>query len=322
MGRLEVKRKLQIDQREVLAAAARQGRADAVERFGGTGLRRIHKRRHLLARLGLAQAFLHQRMARELLVEGLVDRGGLVFILVAREPARIRLGDAQHGIVELVGPLEARAGVLFLARQLEDHARMQILEDRIPFRTGQLVDAGDRAFGVTGAVGRPGRQQRRHQIGDRAADGLVDVELGGGIFFLLQAVHADHEPRDAVRLVVRQDPLGELDGLVDVAIRDRRDEGAVQELVVLGIGAQGGAIELRSGRRITFHARMARGEIAAGGRERLQIVAGRKLRHGHRRGIRTFGRLRRNRARHRHRGQREGGNSPASATNGKHHGLL
>ena len=73
MGRLEIERKLQIDQREVLAAAARQRRADAVERLGGAGLRRIDQRRQLLARLGLAQAFLHQRMARELLVEGLVD---------------------------------------------------------------------------------------------------------------------------------------------------------------------------------------------------------------------------------------------------------
>ena len=115
MVRLQIERELQIDQREVLAAAAGQRRADAVERLGRASLRRIDQRRQLLAGLGLAQAFLHQRMTRELLVEGLVDRGRLGLILVAGQPVRIGFGDAQHGIVELVGALEARAGFLFLA---------------------------------------------------------------------------------------------------------------------------------------------------------------------------------------------------------------
>ena len=70
----EIERKLQIDQREILAAAAGQRGADAVKRLGGAGLRRIDQRRQLLAGLGLAQAFQHQRMPRQLLVEGLIDR--------------------------------------------------------------------------------------------------------------------------------------------------------------------------------------------------------------------------------------------------------
>src|SRR5713101_5150811 len=41
---VEVQRELQIDQREILAAAARQRRADAVQRLGGAGLRRIDQR--------------------------------------------------------------------------------------------------------------------------------------------------------------------------------------------------------------------------------------------------------------------------------------
>ena len=67
----EIERELQIDQREILAAAARQRGADAVQRLGGAGLRRIDQRRQLLAGPGVAQAFLHQRMPRQLLVEGL-----------------------------------------------------------------------------------------------------------------------------------------------------------------------------------------------------------------------------------------------------------
>ena len=131
------------------------------------------------------------------------------------------VGYAQHGIVELVGPLEARAGVLFLAREFEDHAGVQVLEDRIPFRTGQLVDVGDRGLGVAGAVTGPARQQRRHQIGDRPANRLIDVQLRGRIFLQLQIAHADHQPGDAIGFVDRQNAVGELDGLVDIAIRER-----------------------------------------------------------------------------------------------------
>src|SRR6185312_14037803 len=82
--------------------------------------------------------------------------------------------------------------------------------------------------------------------------------------------------------------------------------------------AQRGAIELGGGGRVALDAGMARGEIAARCRQRLQLTAGRKLR----RRVRVLGRLRRNRGRHHYRGQREGSNSPAIATNGKHHGSL
>ena len=72
---LQIERELQIDQRQILAAAAGQRGADAVQRLGRAGLRRIDQRRQLLAGLGVAQAFLHQRMPRQLLVERFVDAG-------------------------------------------------------------------------------------------------------------------------------------------------------------------------------------------------------------------------------------------------------
>ncbi len=268
----EVERKLQIDQCEVFAAAAGQRRADAVQRLGGAGLRRIDQRRQFLAGLGLAQAFLHQWMPRQLLVEGLIDRRRRGVVLVACQPARIIVGHAQHAVVELVGPLEPHAGVLFLAGQFEDHAGMQVLEQRIPFGAGQLVDIGDRRLAVAGAVAGPARQQRRHEVGDRPADRLVDVGLRGRVFLQLQVAHADHEARDAIGFVDAQDPVGELDGLVDVAVGQRRNEGAVQKFVVLGIDAQRRAVERRGRGRVPLHAGMTRRQIAAGHRQRFQVV--------------------------------------------------
>ncbi len=313
---LQIERELQIDQRQILAAAAGQRGADAVQRLGRAGLRRIDQRRQLLAGLGVAQPFLHQRMPRQLLVERFVNAGRRRAVLVARQPARIGVGHAQHRIVELVGALEPRAGFLFLARGLEDHAGVEILEDRIPFGAGQLVDTGNRRLGIARAVARPARQQRRHQVGDRSADRLVDVELRGRIFLLLEVAHADHQPRDAVRLVHRQDAIGELDGLVDVAIGQRGDEGAVQQFVVLRIGAQRGAIERRRRSRVALDAGVARGQIAAGRRQRFQIGLTGELR-GVVAGV--FGRLGQNRSRRGQCGESNCGEGPTIHTSGKHH---
>ena len=307
----EMQRKLQIDQREVLAAAARQRGADAIERFGSTGLRRIHQRRHLLATLGLAQPFQHQRVPRELLVERLVDGRGGGVILVARQPASVGFGDAQHGIIELVGTLEAGAGVLFLAREVEHHAGVQVLEDRIPLRAGELVDAGDGRLGVAGAIDGPAGQQRCHQVGDRPADRLVDIQLRGGIFLQLEILHADDETRDPVGFIDGEDALGKLDGLVDVAVSDRGDERPIQQLIVLRIAAQRREIKGRRGVGVALDAGVTGGQIAARRGQRSQIIPGRKLC----RVIRgMIGRLRANCTGCRQRGESEGGNGPAIET--------
>jgi hypothetical protein len=196
---------------------------------------------------------------------------------------------------------------------------MQVLEDRIPVRPGQLVDIGDRRLGIAGAIGRPARQQRGNEIGDRPADRLVDVELGRGIFLLLEVLHADDQTRDAAGLVDAENPFGELDRLFDVTLGNRRDEGAVQQLVVLRIGSQRGTVEGGGGGRIPLDAGMAGGQIAAGRGQRPEVASGGKLRGGVGRVLR---RLRRCRARQRQSGEREGSKGPAIATSVKHHGSL
>ena len=303
----KIQRELQIDQREVLAATARQRCADPVKRLGGAGLRRIDQRRQFLASLGLAQAFQYQRMPRELLVERLIDRRRRCRVLVARQPARIVVGHAQHRVLELVGALKAHAGVFFLAGKFKDHRRMQVLEDRVPLGTGQLVDVGDGRFGVACAVTGPARQQRGDQIRDRTAYRLIDVGLRGCVFLLLQIAHADDEPGDAIGLIHRENAVGELDGVVNIAVRERGNEGAIQQFIVLWIDAKRRAIELRRRTCVALDAGVTRGQVTARHRQRFQIVAGRKLR-----GVvgRMIGRLRRNRAGQRQRSEGNGGNRP------------
>ena len=73
------------------------------------------------------------------------------------------------------------------------------------------------------------------------------------------------EPRDAVGLVGLQHALGELDGFVDLAIGQHRQEGAAEQLVVAGIAAQRGAVVGGGGGGVALAAGVPGGEIAAGG---------------------------------------------------------
>ena len=171
----EIERELQIDQAQVLAAAAAERGAEPVEHLGGAGLRRVDQRRQLLAVLDAFHRLDDQRMARQLGVEGLEHLERLVLLAVARQPRAIGLDQAQRGGVELVGALEALAGFLLVAGEIEDQAGVQVLEQRVPVGALQLVDRLDGGLGVARAVGRPGGEQRGGEIGDRSAHRLHQV---------------------------------------------------------------------------------------------------------------------------------------------------
>src|SRR6516164_10330838 len=57
-----------------------------------------------------------------------------------RERKLPALHHAQRGRIELVGALEALGGLLLLAGDVEDQGSMQLLEDGVPIRAGELVD--------------------------------------------------------------------------------------------------------------------------------------------------------------------------------------
>ena len=141
-------------------------------------------------------------MARQLGVEGLEHLHRLVLLAVARQPGAVGLDQTQRGGVELVGAVEALAGLLLVAGEIEDQAGMQVLEQRVPVGALQLVDRLDGALGVAGAVARPGGEQRGGEIGDRPAHRLRrDSACASGVFLLLERAHAEHQPGDAVVLV-------------------------------------------------------------------------------------------------------------------------
>ena len=115
---------------------------------------------------------------------------------------------------------------------------MQILEDGVPIRPGEPVEGIDRGARVAGAGQRPGRQQRRRQIGDRAAHRLREILPGRRVLLLLERAHAEHQPRDAIVAVDLEHPVGEPAGFVDVAVGQHREEGAAEQIGVARIGLQ------------------------------------------------------------------------------------
>ena len=143
---------------------------------------------------------------------------------------------------------------------------MQILEDRIPVRPGKLVDGVDRGLDLGRARQRPADSSVavRSVIGPRID--WASSRRAIAILLLLERAHPEHEPRDAIGLVDLQNAFGELDRLVDLAVRQHRQEGALEKLVVARVAAQRGAIIRSGGGGIPLTACMPCGQIAAGRR--------------------------------------------------------
>ena len=99
--------------------------------------------------------------------------------------------------------------------------------------------------------------------GDRPAHRLGEVLLGDGVLLLLERAHAEHQPRDAVVLVELDDLVGKPDRLLDIALRQHRQEGALQKLGILRIAAERSAVIGGSGAGVALGAAMARGEITS-----------------------------------------------------------
>jgi len=154
-------------------------------------------------------------------------------------------------------------GLFLLAGDVEDQRGMQLLEDGVPICAGKLVDGVGRLLRLGRVRHRPGRQQRRGEVGDRPADRLGELAARDRILLLLDRAHPKDEPRDAIVLVDLQNALREPDPFLNLAIGEHRQEGAAEQLVVTGIAAQRGAVIGRRGGGVALTARVPSRKIAA-----------------------------------------------------------
>src|SRR3972149_245277 len=108
-------------------------------------------------------------MVRKYRIEVAINFARRIYFSIPRKPASVSLDHAQRRRIELIGALEPLAGFFLIPGEIENHASVQILEDRVPVGAGQAVDGRYRTLAVAGAIGAPRGQQRRGQIGDRSA---------------------------------------------------------------------------------------------------------------------------------------------------------
>ncbi len=155
---------------------------------------------------------------------------------------------------------------------------VQVLEYRVPIGTRQAIDRRHRGLGVAGAIERPGREQCRGQIGDRAADRLRQVAARGTVLLMLDRVHAEHQFGDAVALVGLRDALGVFHRFIDVAVDQKREESAVEQVAVIAVVLERLTVERGGCRRVALLAGVAGGEITARGGHPGQVRHRRRLR--------------------------------------------
>ena len=199
-------------------------------------------------------------------------------VSLPREKTSIALHHAQRRRIELVGALVVLGGLLLLAGDVEDQRGMQLLEDGVPIRAGELVDGVGRPLRLARVRHRPCRQQHRSEVGDRPADRLEELAARDRILLLLERTYPKDEARDAIVLVNLQNALGELDPLIDLAIGEHCQEGAAKQFVGTGIAAQRGAVIGRRRRDVALITRVPSGEIAARRRGPKEALARLRLR--------------------------------------------
>ena len=154
---------------------------------------------------------------------------------------------------------------------------MQVLEDRIPVGALELVDGRDRLAHMAGAVLGPGGEQRGGEIGDRTAHRVAELAVRGAVVLFLDGVHTQHQPTDPVVLVGAHHPPGELHRLGDVAADHQRQESTVEQVVVLGIMRERGAIEFGGREGIAHAAGVTGGKIGARGGQARHVLWRRRL---------------------------------------------
>ncbi len=87
----------------------------------------------------------------------------------------------------------------------------------------------------------------------------------------LERIHAKHQPRHPVVFVDLSHALGEFHRLVDVAINQKRQESAIEQLAIVRVALECGAIISGGRSRIALLTRVTRGKIAAGGADSAKL---------------------------------------------------
>ncbi len=139
-----------------------------------------------------------------------------------------------------------------------------IIPENTEIFAAKLGDEVERAARIAAARVSPSGQQRRGDVALLAGAALRKIGARGREPLRLDCFDAKGEVRQAIVWIVREHATGEAEGVLHIAVRDRRDEGALDQVRIARIGPQRLAKECRRGHSIALGARDNRGEIIAG----------------------------------------------------------
>jgi hypothetical protein len=129
----------------------------------------------------------------------------------------------------------------------------------------ERIDQSQRLLDVARTDLAPGAQQYGGEVALLAGDARAQFFPGCGIAFELEVAHAERQSRRTVVRVARQHFLRQNEAFDHVAIGQRRDKGALDQIDILRIGAKALAEKRRGGERIMLELGDPGGQIIAGG---------------------------------------------------------
>ena len=256
----EEQRQAQIDQRRQFVALGRAGAAEAVERFRRAVAGVADHRRRRLAGGDIGELADDQRMVGDQLAEIGEDRLGRVDLAVADEEAGIDVGQAQRVLVGFVGRLEPALGFEAVAEQVGDQAGVIVAEHR-QARFANAVERVERMPLIADAGVAPRGQQRGRHVMRLAGFAGGELGAGGDVLPVGDRARAERQARQAVVGIAGDQPLGERKAVGDVAVGERGGEGALDQVGVARIAAQGLARIDGGGVGVAIGAGDQRGEV-------------------------------------------------------------
>ncbi len=138
-----------------------------------------------------------------------------------------------------------------------------IIPENTEIFAAELGDEVERVALIAAARISPSGEQRRGIVALLATAALRKIGARGGELVCLDCLDAKGEARQTIVRITREHTAGEDEGILHIAVRDRGDKGALDQIRIARIGPQRFTKESRRGHGIVLLARDQRRKIIA-----------------------------------------------------------
>ena len=164
--------------------------------------------------------------------------------------ARIGVGHSQRGRISLEGLRESLACQLVAAGHVGNERAVIALIVLCPIGAAQRVERGEHLAMLAVGLFHPGAGQCGGEIGDGALTGSREMHLRRFVVGLLEGLEAQHELGNPMRRLDGGELVGELDGAIPIRRGGLKQEGLLEDDLVLGVAGERLGVELGRGQRI------------------------------------------------------------------------